>query len=95
MLFSEHYFVINKNFYTGTIHKLKWYFYKIKGCYIINDMYITIYEKLSTLQWLIKQHQMLCQSKLVTFADPTIGQRHILAMLKIQSEITTIWRIFR
>ena len=97
MLFSEHYFVINKNFYTGTIDKLKWYLYnkiirylyKIKGGYTMNDMYITIYEKLSTLQWLMRRHQMICQSELGAFADTSRGQGRILAMLKIQPEITT------
>lgn len=52
-------------------------------------MYTDIYEKLSTLQWLMKRRQMFSQAESGPFADSTRGQGRILAMLKIQPEITT------
>ena len=55
----------------------------------MDDMYTAIYEKLSTLQWLMKRRQMFSQAQLGPFADPTRGQGRILAMLKIQPEIKT------
>ena len=55
----------------------------------MNDIYTDIYEKLSTLQWLMKRHQMYCQSEAGQFADTARGQGRILAMLKIQPEIAT------
>ena len=55
----------------------------------MDDIYFDIYEKLSTLQWLMKRHQMFCQAESGPFADTTRGQGRILAMLKIQPEIAT------
>ncbi len=55
----------------------------------MDDMYTAIYEKLSTLQWLMKRRQMFSQAQSGPFADPTRGQGRILAMLKIQPEIKT------
>lgn len=55
----------------------------------MSNIYTDIYEKLSTLQWLMKRHQMFCQAESGPFADTTRGQGRILAMLKIQPEITT------
>ena len=55
----------------------------------MEDVYTAIYEKLSTLQWLMKRRQMLSQAQSGPFADPTRGQGRILAMLKIQPEIKT------
>ena len=55
----------------------------------MDDMYTAIYEKLSTLQWLMKRRQMFSQARSGPFADPTRGQGRILAMLKIQPEIKT------
>ena len=55
----------------------------------MNDIYLDVYEKLSTLQWLMKRHQMFCQAESGPFADTTRGQGRILAMLKIQPEIAT------
>lgn len=55
----------------------------------IDDLSRSIYEKLSTLQWLMKRRQMFSQTEAGPFADPTRGQGRILAMLKIQPEITT------
>lgn len=55
----------------------------------MEDIYTAIYEKLSTLQWLMKRRQMFSQAESGTFADSTRGQGRILAMLKIQPEIAT------
>ena len=55
----------------------------------MDDMYTAVYEKLSTLQWLMKRRQMFSQAQSGPFADPTRGQGRILAMLKIQPEIKT------
>ena len=55
----------------------------------MEDVYTAIYEKLSTLQWLMKRRQMLSQAQSGPFADPARGQGRILAMLKIQPEIKT------
>ena len=55
----------------------------------MDELYTDIYEKLSTLQWLMKRHQMLCQTESSPFADTARGQGRILAMLKIQPEIAT------
>lgn len=55
----------------------------------MDDIYTDIYEKLSTLQWLMKRRQMFSQAESGPFADPTRGQGRVLAMLKIQPEITT------
>lgn len=55
----------------------------------MEDMYTAVYEKLSTLQWLMKRRQMLSQAQSGPFADSTRGQGRILAMLKIQPEIKT------
>lgn len=55
----------------------------------MDDMYTAIYEKLSTLQWLMKRRQMFSQAEGGPFADSTRGQGRVLAMLKIQPEITT------
>ena len=55
----------------------------------MDDIYTAIYEKLSTLQWLMKRRQMFSQAESGPFADATRGQGRILAMLKIQPEIAT------
>lgn len=55
----------------------------------MHDIYSNLYEKLSTLQWLMKRHQMFCQAESGPFADTSRGQGRILAMLKIQPEIAT------
>ncbi len=55
----------------------------------MDDIYTAIYEKLSTLQWLMKRRQMFSQAQSGPFADPARGQGRILAMLKIQPEIKT------
>lgn len=55
----------------------------------MDDLYTAVYEKLSTLQWLMKRRQMFSQAQSGPFADPARGQGRILAMLKIQPEIKT------
>ena len=55
----------------------------------MDDIYSDIYEKLSTLQRLMKRYQMFCQAESGPFADTSRGQGRILAMLKIQPEIAT------
>ena len=55
----------------------------------MDDIYTAVYEKLSTLQWLMKRRQMFSQAESGPFADSTRGQGRILAMLKIQPEIAT------
>lgn len=55
----------------------------------MDDLYTGIYEKLSTLQWLMRRRQMFHQAESGPFADSTRGQGRILAMLKIQPEIKT------
>ena len=55
----------------------------------MHDLHTDVYEKLATLQWLMKRHQMLSQEEAGPFADTTRGQGRILAMLKIQPEIAT------
>lgn len=55
----------------------------------MDDVYTDVYEKLSTLQWLMRCYQMACQAEAGPFADTTRGQGRILAMLKIQPEIAT------
>ncbi|MCX4268549.1 MAG: MarR family transcriptional regulator [Lachnospiraceae bacterium] len=55
----------------------------------MDNIYTDIYEKLSTIQWLMKRRQMFSQAESGPFADSTRGQGRILAMLKIQPEITT------
>ena len=55
----------------------------------MSSIYTDVYEKLSTLQWLMKRWQMSSQAEAGPFADPTRGQGRILAMLKIQPEIAT------
>ena len=55
----------------------------------MDDMYTVVYEKLSTLQWLMKRRQMFSQAQSGPFADSTRGQGEILPWLKIQPEIKT------
>ncbi len=55
----------------------------------MDDLYTDIYEKLSTLQWLMKRRQMFSHAEYGPFADSTRGQGRVLAMLKIQPEIAT------
>ena len=43
----------------------------------MDDMYTAIYEKLSTLQWLMKRRQMFSQAQSGPFADSARGQGRI------------------
>ena len=53
------------------------------------DTYTDIYEKLSKLQWLLHRQQMFNQAEHGPFADRSRGQGRVLAMLKLQPEIST------
>ncbi len=48
-----------------------------------------LFEKLSTLQWLLQRHHLQKHAEHGPMADPTRGQGRVLAMLKMQSEIST------
>jgi len=53
-----------------------------------ND-YSEFYEKLARLQWLLHRRHLQQTLEYGPFADPTRGQGRVLAMLKIQPEIST------
>lgn len=53
------------------------------------DIYTEIYEKLSKLQWLLHRQQMFNKAEHGPFADRSRGQGRVLAMLKLQPEIST------
>jgi len=55
----------------------------------MENNYIELYEKLSRLQWLLQRNHLQNHSEHGPFADPTRGQGRVLAMLKIQPEIST------
>lgn len=55
----------------------------------MEDKYIDLYKKLSKLQWLLQRHSMANHSENGPFADTTRGQGRVLAMLKMQLEIST------
>lgn len=55
----------------------------------MEDRYTELYEKLSKLQWLLQRHHLQNHAEHVPMADPTRGQGRVLAMLKMQSEIST------
>lgn len=55
----------------------------------MEDNYTELYEKFSTLQWLLQRHHMMIHMERGPFADTTRGQGRVLAMLKIQPEIST------
>lgn len=55
----------------------------------MEDTYTELYEKLSRLQWLLQRHHMMNHAEHGPFADTTRGQGRVLAMLKIQPEIST------
>lgn len=52
-------------------------------------LYEEIFEKLSTLQWLLQKYKTEKMNKNESFADTTHGQGRVLAVLKMQSDITT------
>lgn len=55
----------------------------------MEDKYTELYEKLSKLQWLLQRQHMMNHAEHGPFADTTRGQGRVLAMLKIQPEIST------
>lgn len=55
----------------------------------MEDQYSELYEKFSHLQWLLHRHHLMCHAAHGPFADTTRGQGRVLAMLKIQPEIST------
>lgn len=56
---------------------------------MIEDKFTELFEKLSTLQWLLQRHHLQNHAEHGPMADPTRGQGRVLAMLKMQSEIST------
>lgn len=55
----------------------------------MDSIYTELYEKLSTLQWLLGRYRMMNHAERGPFADTSRGQGRVLAMLKIQPEIST------
>lgn len=55
----------------------------------MDNQYTQLYEKLSRLQWLLQKHHFQKHAEHGPFADPTRGQGRVLAMLRIQSDIST------
>lgn len=53
------------------------------------NIYEEIYEKLSTLQWLLQRYKTEKFKKSATFTDKSSGQGRVIAVLKMQSDITT------
>lgn len=53
------------------------------------DIYKEVYEKLSTLQWLLQRYKKENFQKNDIFVDKSSGQGRVLAILKMQSDITT------
>ncbi len=56
---------------------------------MMKDNFTELYEKLSRLQWLLQRHHLQQHAQHGPMADPTRGQGRVLAMLKMQSEIST------
>lgn len=53
------------------------------------DTYTELFEKLVRLQWLLQRQRMQGHAGRSPCADPTRGQGRVLAMLKLQPEIST------
>ena len=53
------------------------------------DAGLELQEKLTRLQWLLRQQQMTEMAVHGPFADTSRGQGRVLALLKIQPEIST------
>lgn len=56
---------------------------------MMNDLYQAAYEQLSTLQWLLQRYRAENFPKRGPLMDQTRGQGRILAVLKMQSDVTT------
>lgn len=48
-----------------------------------------LFEKVMRLQWLLQRQHLKTHGERVPFSDPTRGQGRVLALLKMQSEIST------
>ncbi len=55
----------------------------------MNNDYSELYEKLSHLQWLLHRQHLQSHSERGPMADPSRGQGRVLAMLKLQPEISS------
>lgn len=55
----------------------------------MDDICADLYEKLRELQWLLQRQHMIEMEEYGPCADTTRGQGRVLALLKIQSEIST------
>ncbi len=55
----------------------------------MESKFTELYEKLSRLQWLLHRHHLQNHLEHGPFGDPTRGQGRVLAMLKMQPEIST------
>jgi DNA-binding MarR family transcriptional regulator len=55
----------------------------------MNDNYMELYEKLRRLQWLVQKQRMTEATDNNPFNDTTRGQGRVLALLKIQPQIST------
>lgn len=55
----------------------------------MNEIYVELYEKLARLQWLLHRQRMSEIMDYGPFADTSKGQGRVLALLKIQPEIST------
>ncbi len=55
----------------------------------MNETYTELYEKLARVVWLLHQQRMITMMNCGPFADVSRGQGRVLAMLKIQPEIST------
>lgn len=55
----------------------------------MDNNYQDLYEKLSRLQWLMHRHHLHNYTTCGPFANPSRGQGRVLALLKMQPEIST------
>lgn len=55
----------------------------------MENNFMELYEKLSRLQWLLGRHHLRSYMENGPFANPTRGQGRVLALLKMQPEIST------
>jgi DNA-binding MarR family transcriptional regulator len=74
---------------TGTCNITNRYLIKNKEATAMNDNSMELYEKFRKLQWLIQRQRMTEMSNQNPFSDTTRGQGRVLALLKIQPEIST------
>ena len=65
------------------------YPYRVERMSIMNNPCQELYEKLSTLQWLLQRYRTKNFQRRGPFMDPTRGQGRVLTLLKNQSDMTT------